>query len=504
MNANKTSKDSLRGKEFLLIRDPTMIPAFEVLRSLEDYLTLSSVIPPDPDKSIAFPDCVDVKAYAEYVDRRVPYIKNDVEAQLPGHLRRLYYQIAEGLRGPACGLSTVDPCFSATMDEILRELARIGLSQAGWYYVVDNLPTDVSQLRGGLLVVMADRMRSPEWKDSATTKLKRIVELAARLRFLMRLSRAGCLERAEVFDSLNIPKGSDTEVEDDQGSSFVLPPGPFAHTIPLSSDPLPPPSVFFRSRSHVESLVRSTSQTSNATTSGAVVQEVSDVSLLTSTIRASPAKVQTVPSQPKSAGKKVAAPAAAAGLLLARSVIVPGEALSEPGSSSSVGNTPERSSEKRGRQAKAADKEASRSASPPAGDSSTLPEPLVKQLESDPDTSSEPSSSKARGRGKPAANKSAAKRRTPKKRGSFLSDDDDDDVEEPSTSENPADVAVVEGDAAEAEVGITETNAIPSMPEPASTPSQPVKKTAVRASVSKKAAAVPVAEPARRSTRAKK
>jgi len=79
--------------------------------------------------------------------------------------------------------------------------------RAAWHYVVDNLPADTIQLRGALLVIMPDKMKTPEWKDHAVTRLSRIVELVSRLRFLMRLSQSGALEQEKLFNDLDIPKG---------------------------------------------------------------------------------------------------------------------------------------------------------------------------------------------------------------------------------------------------------------------------------------------------------
>lgn len=74
-----------------------MAAASEVLREVEDYLVLSSVIIPNPDKAILPAAPADLQLYAEYVERRGPYIGNDAEAQSPGHIRRLYSQVSSSI-----------------------------------------------------------------------------------------------------------------------------------------------------------------------------------------------------------------------------------------------------------------------------------------------------------------------------------------------------------------------------------------------------------------------
>lgn len=74
--------------------------------------------------------------------------------------------------------------------------------RGGWYYVVDNLPTDSTQLRGALLVIMPEKLKTVEWKSASGAKLSRIIELVARLKFLMDLSGGDAGERREVLVQL--------------------------------------------------------------------------------------------------------------------------------------------------------------------------------------------------------------------------------------------------------------------------------------------------------------
>ena len=98
------------------------------------------------------------------------------------------------------------------MKETGLDWIRSCFDRAAWHYVVDTLPTDGNQLRGALLVIMMETMKHG-WKQDAAFKLKRILALVGRLRFLMQLSRSGAAERAAVFDQLNVPKVVDFWIE---------------------------------------------------------------------------------------------------------------------------------------------------------------------------------------------------------------------------------------------------------------------------------------------------
>lgn len=75
---------------------------------------------------------------------------------------------------------------------------KLSFYRAGWNYVVDNLPTEAGQLRGTLLVIMPEKLKN-EWAEQTQQKIKRIVELSHRLKFLMRLSQADSAERKKFF-----------------------------------------------------------------------------------------------------------------------------------------------------------------------------------------------------------------------------------------------------------------------------------------------------------------
>ncbi|XP_055327520.1 uncharacterized protein LOC129580840 isoform X2 [Paramacrobiotus metropolitanus] len=219
---------TLHGNDFAIIRDEGMIPAVEVLADVEEYALLTGISKPAfPRSKIADKDR---EMYREYVARRLPYLHTErdrarsperipdmVDKVVPERIRSLYSAMLDGLNGPEWNLLPIDAEFFSARDAILEELTTLGLVQAAWYFIVDNLPSDRVQLRGALLKIMPEKLRTVWVKSDGETKSSRVLELVNRLKLLMELSRANQTEQNEFFSDLKRLIGpqqlSDAEME---------------------------------------------------------------------------------------------------------------------------------------------------------------------------------------------------------------------------------------------------------------------------------------------------
>lgn len=97
MNA-ATKKDSLHGKEFLVVGGPSLVAASMVLNEIDDYLSITGTRPSGSSSSRPSDASVEQrKLYKEYVDRRRLHMRsNEQEAYLPSNIRGLYNQVREG------------------------------------------------------------------------------------------------------------------------------------------------------------------------------------------------------------------------------------------------------------------------------------------------------------------------------------------------------------------------------------------------------------------------